>query len=364
MIDKEKAAMPPNVMPTKVQLFIRYLKSALGFWRGHTGWLAWTLSILLLILILLQLYIQYRINFWNRDFFNALSAKDVAQVWKEAWVFMPLALSNVLLAVLTVWAKMTAQRRWRKWLSQNMIHKWVQNNHYLQLTVLENQPRNAEYRIAEDARVATDLPFELALGLVTSVLTAITFIGILWEIGGSLKLAVLGVTFYIPGYLVWGALGYSAVLTGATFLFARHLTTSVEDKNTTEAEFRASASGLRLHIEENKENKHEAKNTVFLALNNVIESWRQLCFQLMRTTFVSSGNAVLAPVIGLLFCAPKYLTNDMSIGQVVQAAAAFVTVQHCFNWLLNNYPGIADWLSSSHRVAFLLFALDELNHKK
>ncbi|PJD94907.1 MAG: hypothetical protein CK425_10125 [Parachlamydia sp.] len=41
----------------------------------------------------------------------------------------------------------------------------------------------------------------------------------------------------------------------------------------------------------------------------------------------------------------------MSIGQVVQTAAAFVTGQNCFNWLLNNYPSIADWLSSSNRVA-------------
>jgi putative ATP-binding cassette transporter len=36
-----------------------------------------------------------------------------------------------------------------------------------------------EYRIAEDARVATDLPIDLLLVLLSSVLVAITFIGVL-----------------------------------------------------------------------------------------------------------------------------------------------------------------------------------------
>lgn len=285
---------------------------------------------------------------------------------EEGWLFIPLAFSSILIAVLTVYAKMTAQRLWRKWLSQHMIQEWIKNNNFVQLSDLEKQPRNAEYRIAEDARVATDLPFELALGLISSVLTAITFIGILWQIGGTLDLVVFGIPIAIPGYLVFGALGYSTFLTLTTFLFASYLTMAVEEKNTTEAEYRSAASKLRMHIEENSilDHKHVAITAVEKALNHVIESWRVLCFQLMRTTVISNGNAVLAPVIGLLFCTPKYLSNGMSIGQVVQAAAAFVTVQNSFNWLLNNYPSIADWLSSSNRVGFLLLALDKLNYKK
>jgi vitamin B12/bleomycin/antimicrobial peptide transport system ATP-binding/permease protein len=42
-----------------------------------------------------------------------------------------------------------------------------------------------KYRIAEDARIATDLPVDLVLGLFQSLLNAITFIGILWSVGGG-----------------------------------------------------------------------------------------------------------------------------------------------------------------------------------
>lgn len=348
--------------PIKIRIFTHYLKTAVGFWRGRTGLLAWFLCTLLLVLILLQLYVQYRINFWNRDFFNALSAKDIDQVWEEGRLFIPLALASILIAVLTVWSKMTAQRSWRKWLSRHMISQWVKNEHYLQLTSMEKESRNAEYRIAEDARVATDLPFELALGLITSLLTAITFISVLWEVGGLIHFEAFGISFSISGYLVWGALCYSALLTGSTIWFARRLTWAVEEKNAHEAEYRAAASRLRQKLED-KQKKQEATAHVEKSLNDVVDSWKMLCYQLMRTTFVSNGNAVLAPVMGLLLCAPKYLANGMTIGQVVQAAAAFGTVQNSFNWLLNNYPGIADWISSSNRVGILLISLDKLNHK-
>ena len=50
----------------------------------------------------------------------------------------------------------------------------------------------------------------------------------------------------------------------------------------------------------------------------------------------------------------------MLLGEVTQAAAAFVAVQGAFNWLVDNYPRLAEWLSSAHRVGTLLSAFDRL----
>ena len=51
----------------------------------------------------------------------------------------------------------------------------------------------------------------------------------------------------------------------------------------------------------------------------------------------------------------------MSLGEVAQVVAAFVIVQTSLNWLVDNYPGLADCLSSVNRVAALLLALDEFD---
>jgi putative ATP-binding cassette transporter len=64
-------------------------------------------------------------------------------------------------------------------------------------------------------------------------------------------------------------------------------------------------------------------------------------------------------VVGLLLCMPKYLMGAMTLGEVVQAAAAFVVVQSAFGWFTDNYARLAEWASSANRVASLLLALDE-----
>ena len=81
-----------------------------------------------------------------------------------------------------------------------------------------------EYRIAEDARVATDLPIDLVLGLLSSLLTAILFIGVLWSVGGRLVIDGFGLVLAIPGYLVIAVVAYSALLTTAMMLIAHRLT--------------------------------------------------------------------------------------------------------------------------------------------
>jgi putative ATP-binding cassette transporter len=76
-------------------------------------------------------------------------------------------------------------------------------------------------------------------------------------------------------------------------------------------------------------------------------------------TLVTYSSLLVTPVIGLLLCLPKYLADTMTLGEVVQASAAFVIVQTAFNWFTDNYAKLAEWAASANRVASLLLALDE-----
>jgi ABC-type uncharacterized transport system fused permease/ATPase subunit len=57
--------------------------------------------------VLLQLLVQYRLNFWNRDFFNAIERKDGADIWAQALRFAPLGAASLILAIVSVWGRMT-----------------------------------------------------------------------------------------------------------------------------------------------------------------------------------------------------------------------------------------------------------------
>jgi putative ATP-binding cassette transporter len=155
---------------------------------------------------------------------------------------------------------------------------------------------------------------------------------------------------------------YSALLTLAMSLIARRMMRVIASKNVAEAQFRAIASKVReasarARPDQDGTTQHGA---VTAAFEDVITPWRALCHQWMRTTLISHGNTLAAPIVGWVLCAPKYLTGTMTLGEVAQAVSAFVMVQAALNWLVDNYPGLADCFSSVDRVAAVLHALDEI----
>ena len=190
----------------------------------------------LVVIVILQLLVQYWMNFWSRDFFNALSSKDGSVLWVEAKLFAPLAVASTALVILSVWGRMTIQRQWRDWLSQHLLAQWLSNSGYRHLKFLNRENQNAEYRIAEDARGATEAPIDLALGLLVSVLAAVAFMQVLWDVGGDLTIEIFGLIVVLPGYLVVAAVVYSALITAAMIIIGRNLTQAIEGKNQTESE--------------------------------------------------------------------------------------------------------------------------------
>ena len=81
------------------------------------------------------------------------------------------------------------------------------------------------------------LPVDFAAGVTTAVLSAATFIAVLWTIGGSLSFSLAGIEITIPGFLVVAAVAYAVVASGS-MVFIGHRFVTVSEKNQSEAEFR------------------------------------------------------------------------------------------------------------------------------
>jgi putative ATP-binding cassette transporter len=322
--------------------------------------IAWALTAGLVALAVLQLLVQYRLNLWNRDFFNALERRDRDALWDQARLFLPLVGGSVVLAVLAVWGRMTCQRRWRGWLTTALIDRWIATGGYRRIDLVAGEHQNVEYRIAEDARVATDAPVDFAVGLLSSVLIAATFISVLWNVGGDLAIGLAGHEVVVPGYLVLAAVAYSLVITSAMMIVGRRMVDVAERKNQAESELKYATAHLRESAQNGGRDRPADRPGLDVAVGSVLAWWRALAGQHMRTTVVSHSNFLLAPVVGLILCAPKYLAGTMHLGEVTQAAAAFVAVQGSFNWLVDNYVRLADWMSSVSRVASLLVVLDQI----
>jgi ABC-type uncharacterized transport system fused permease/ATPase subunit len=325
---------------------------------------SWPLTLGLVGIALAQIAVQYRLNYWNRDFFNALERRDAARLWQEAWLFAPLAGLSILLSVAAVWARMTTQRKWREWLTKHLLALWLKDGRYRGLQFVTGEHQNAEYRICVDARNATDAPVDMAIGLFSGFITAAVFSGVLWTVGGGLTVSIGVHQVTIPGFLVLGVGLYAVLFTTAMMIIGRKLPTIIQSENQAEAEMLAAASKIRESGEASGHPDEASiqRSAVWLGLRQVLERWRQLCWQLMRTNMVSQMDLLLAPVFAWVLCAPKYLADTMTLGELTQAAAAFVTLQTAFNWLVDNFQRFSDWRAATHRVAALLLAFDQLEN--
>jgi vitamin B12/bleomycin/antimicrobial peptide transport system ATP-binding/permease protein len=343
-------------------LLRRFWTGAKGFWGRRTHRSAWWLSGAILLIVFLNLGTSYGINVWNRGIFDALDKRDSQRVFTLALIYFPLLAASVLLAVAQVYARMTTQRRWRAWLNDHLIDRWLANGRYYQLNLVSGDHQNPEFRIADDVRIATEAPIEFTTGVLSAFLSASLFIVVLWTIGGALEFSVWGMQISIPGFLVLAAVLYSAFASGAMVLIGRRFIRVSERKNQAEADYRYVLTRLR----ENGESialirgEEEERAGVDRSLKTVLRSWRDICSQTVKTTIVSQTSGYIAPVLPVLLCAPKYLNGSMSLGEVMQAASAFTIVQAAFNWLVDNYPRLADWTASARRVSTLMLALDAL----
>lgn len=327
---------------------------------GEAGGYPASIVALLLAGVVLQLLVQYRLNLWNRDFFNAVERKDYSTIGQQTETLLILVALSVGLAMIAVWGRMTFQRKWREWLTPRLLSYWAAQSSHRQSFATDKDLAFAEYRIAEDARIATDAPIDFLVGLLASLLTAATFVAILWTVGGSMDLAVLGLEIRIPGYLVIAAVLYASLTTGAMLLIGGRMASVIEQKNEAESELKSAAARLHERLGRGGAAPVEAGvAAVQTQLGRVIDQWCRLCQQHVRTTLVSHANTLLAPLIGLILCVPNYVHGEMLLGEMTQSAAAFVAVQSAFNWLVDNYPRLAEWASSSSRVGVLLLRLDD-----
>jgi putative ATP-binding cassette transporter len=317
---------------------------------------------MILLTIVASLTASYGMNLWNRMIFDALERRDAPTVLFWSLIYCPLLAGSVFVMVMQVHARMNLQIRWRAWVNSHLLDRWLTHGRYYQLNLVGGDHKNPEYRIADDVRVATEAPIEFATGITTAILSAMTFIVVLWTIGGALSFQIDGMTVTIPGFLVIAAVIYALFASGAMVIIARRFVVVSESKNQAEAEYRY----MLTRLSENGESiavlggEAQERSAADQSLASVLGRWREICVQTMKTTIVSQTSGYIAPVLPIILCAPKFLDGSMSLGEIMQAASAFTIVQSAFNWLVDNYPRLADWTASAVRVSSLMVSLDAL----
>ena len=336
--------------PRVIGAFARF---AGGYWRGEGAIRAWMLTLGLAAALLMSTAATVALNQWNRWFFDALERRDVATVTHAVFVFALIIAAMAGIGVLIVLARETLQVRWRAWIVEHLVARWLGAQRFYHLNVSGREPPNPEYRISDDTRWATEPLVDLGIGLLLAVAGATAFISILWSVGGSITVA-LGSwgTLTVPAYMVWLAIAYGLLASGLMLWVGAPLVGYVGRKNEAEGYFRFGMMRIRDNAESVALMHGGPYEQVILGrfYDTVVARWLAIVWQHGHLTWITNSCGPMKPIVPLLFLAPKFLSGELTLGQVTQLAAAFVEVQIAISWVVDNYNRVAEWYASARRV--------------
>ena len=342
------------------QFLGRVLRLALPYFaRSEDRWRARFLLTVIVALTFGAVFLNVRLNDWNRRFFEMLQNKDTPSFFSLILEFSVLAAIYILIAVYRLYLRQMLEMRWRVWLTHDMVDRWLADKTYYRLELEDRRTDNPDQRIAEDLNLFTANTLGIALGLLGSLVTLVSFITILWAISGSVTIPV-GEGITIPGYMVWVSIVYAFAGSILTHFIARRLIPLNFEQQRREADFRyglvrvrENAEGVALYGGEGPE-----RTELLGRVDRIRANWWRIMDYTRRLTFYVSGYSQIAIIFPYLVAAPRYLAGEISLGVLTQTSGAFGQVEGTLSWFINNYDALASWKATVDRLLTFQEAVD------
>ncbi|WP_256734805.1 ABC transporter ATP-binding protein/permease [Variovorax sp. dw_954] len=339
---------------------------AAPYFRSEEKWRARALFLAVILLNLGTVYVTVLINDWSRVFYDALQAKDQQVFWQQLLRFTYLAMGGILVSVLKYYLTQLLQLRWRAWMTRSYMSRWLANRTFYRLELArytaaagasgqgkgQATADNPDQRIQEDMQLFTDYTVTLSMGILNSVVTLVTFIGILWSLSGPFSFALGGHDITIPGYMVWVALIYCVVGTTLTHFIGRPLIGLNFNQQRYEADFRHHLIRVRENSEAIALDRGEKveHGQLDLRFGSVLRNYLSLIKQQKNLVAFTSSFAQLSVVFPFFLAAPRFFSGAIQFGELMQVSRTFNTVQDALSWFVDNYDRVAVWRATADRL--------------
>src|SRR6476661_9245896 len=149
------------------------------------AWIGRAVLALIISLSVLLVYLSKLINSWYARFYNAMQERNADVFWTELEVFAVLATLFVITAVYRTWLTQLLTIRWRRWLSEVYFRDWLADRTYYHMELTRQGADNPEQRIEQDCATFATQTLSISLGLLSQVMSLVTFTIVLWNLSGG-----------------------------------------------------------------------------------------------------------------------------------------------------------------------------------
>lgn len=334
-----------------------------------------------------QIGMGIKLNFWSREFGDAIQNFDVGAFWPLMGQFGMIATAYIAVAVWTNYLSSRLEMNWRRWMTENLMDKWINKDKksYFRLQNIYGRTENPDQRISDDVSKFTGNMLGLSIGFGRNLVNLATYSSILWQMSSALPLTLPaflgGASLAIPGFMMWAVIGYAVLGTLLTHKIGKPLARIDYQRERKEADFRAAL----IRVKDNAEsialsNGEQAEKKVLTGkFNAVVDNYWQLLKRNKKLSWLTNYYEQAAVVFPYLVVAPKYFsdanveaarqcliqngaqggaavnqcynaTGVFSFGYLNQLVGAFGRVQDSMSWFISAYPALASTKATVDRL--------------
>jgi vitamin B12/bleomycin/antimicrobial peptide transport system ATP-binding/permease protein len=342
----------------------RVVKLAMPYFQSDEKWQARGLLLAIVLLNLGTVFMAVQFNDWNGVFYDSLQNKNEPVFWQQLTRFTYLAFGSIAIAVYKFYLTQVLEMRWRQWMTSHYLQRWLSNQTFykLELTRFSNPAKNAvdtaintdnpDQRISEDVNQFTTQTISLCMGLLNSVVTLVSFVGILWGLSGAFSFALGGSSYTIPGYMLWAAVLYCLVGSVLTHYIGKSQISLNFFQQKYEADFRHHMVRVREYSESIALDKGESveKTQLDTRFTTVISNYLALIKAQKNLIWFTSFFGQAAIIFPFLVASPRFFSGAIQLGQLMQISSAFGQVQNSLSWFVDSYSGLASWRATTDRL--------------
>lgn len=304
-------------------------------------WWAWSIlgSIVILLATWYRVELDVQINDWFGSFYD-LVQKGLSQpgsitmqeFWRQLSTFTHVAMLYVTTAVLVDFFSKHYIFRWRQAMNEHYMAAWPRLRHI----------EGAAQRVQEDTMRFARIMEDLGLSFMRSLMTLAAFLPILWML--SDKVTALPVLGAVPHSLVWVALLWSL---GGTLLLAL---VGVKLPGLEFQNQRVEAAYRKELVLGEDDAARASPPTAAALFQDVRRNYFRLFFHYLYFDVVKWSYLQVSVLVPLVALGPTLVAGAITLGVMQQIARAFDKVLESFQFLVLNWSTVVEQISVYKRL--------------